>query len=408
MIAIVGTGAAGISAAVALRELGYEHEIRLFGAESAAPYDRTTLSKSFLADRERTAPPPLFYGERPADLDLVLGSTVVDLDTRAKTLMSTTGEALPYDQLLLATGARCRRLEIDGADLVGIHYLRELADAIPLRAALDSGSRIVVVGGGVIGLELAASALGLGCAVTVIEAAPRVMGRVVPHELSDLIASEHRAHGVEIRTGIPPVAFTGRSGKVTGITLADDAFVPADAVVVGIGVIPNTDLPARAGIAVEDGIVVDERFCTSTLGVFAAGDAARVFHQSRRTHLRTESWYPAQDQGRLAAAGMLGHATGYTAAPWMWSEQYDLTIQAAGFGFEDDDLIRRGSLADSDGVCYFAHAGRRLVAAAGVSAGARIGRTIKLARRLIEAGAEIEPDALSDTSRDLKSFVVDA
>jgi 3-phenylpropionate/trans-cinnamate dioxygenase ferredoxin reductase subunit len=406
VIAIVGAGAAGISAAVALRELGYEREIRVFGAESTAPYDRTTLSKSFLA--ERAAPPPLLDEGRLADLDLVLGSTIVDLDTRAKTLTSTAGEAVPYDQLLLATGARCRRLEIEGADLAGIHYLRELADAIPLRAALDPGSRVVVVGGGVIGLELAASALGLGCAVTVIEAAPRVMGRVVPHELSDLIASEHRARGVEIRTGIPPVAFTGRSGKVTGVTLTDDAFVPADAVVVGVGVTPDTDLAARAGIAVEDGIVVDERFCTSNLGVFAAGDAARVFHQGRRTHLRTESWYPAQDQGRLAAAGMLGRTTGYTAAPWMWSEQYDLTIQVAGFGVEGDDLIRRGSLADGDGVCYFARDGRRLAAAAGVSAGARIGRTITLARRLIEAGAEIDPDALRDTSRDLKSFLVDA
>lgn len=408
MIAIVGAGAAGISAAVALRELGYDKAIRVLGAESTPPYDRTTLSKSFLWDQEQAALPPALLGDRLADLDLVLGTEVTDINAKAKVLTTAARESVAYGQLLLTTGARCRRIGIEGADLTGVHYLRDVADAVPLRHALAPGSRVVLVGGGVIGLEIAASARLLGCTVTVVEASQRVMGRIVPAELSELIASEHRARGVTIRTGVPPVAFNGLSGQVTGVTLADGSAVPADSVVVGIGVVPRTELAARAGVAVADGIVVDERFRTSGREIFAAGDAARVFHSTRRAHLRTESWYPAQDQGRLAAAAMLGKTPRYTDAPWMWSDQHDLTIQVVGFGFEGKDIVRRGTLSDRDGICFFALDNGTLTAAAGVSVGARIARTIRPAQMLIETGAIVDPQALREHGRDLKTLVFGA
>jgi 3-phenylpropionate/trans-cinnamate dioxygenase ferredoxin reductase component len=406
MIAIVGAGAAGISAAVALRELGYDRAIRILGAESTPPYDRTTLSKSFLVDQERAAVPPAILEDRLADLDLVLGTEVVDIDADARVLTTAARESVAYDQLLLTTGAQCRRLAIEGADLTGVHYLRDLADAVPLRHALAPGSRVVLVGGGVIGLEIAASARLLGCAVTVVEAAQRVMGRVVPAELSELIASEHRARGVTIRTGVPPVAFNGLSGQVTGVTLADGTAIPADSVVIGVGVAPRTELAERAGLAVADGIVVDEQFCTSRREIYAAGDAARVLHSTRRAHIRTESWYPAQDQGRLAAAAMLGKAPRYTEAPWMWSDQHDLTIQVTGFGFEGKHIVRRGAMTDRDGICFFALDNGTLAAAAGVSVGARIARTISPSRMLIEMGATVDPEALRESGRDLKRLVV--
>jgi 3-phenylpropionate/trans-cinnamate dioxygenase ferredoxin reductase subunit len=406
MIAIVGAGAAGISAAVTLRELGYEKAIRVFGAESTPPYDRTTLSKSFLCDRDHQAPvlPPLL-GDRLADLDLSLGTEVNEINADAKVLTTAARESVTYDQLLLTTGAQCRRIGIEGADLTGVHYLRELADAVPLRHALAPGSRVVLVGGGVIGLEIAASARLLGCTVTVVEAAHRVMGRVVPAELSEVIASEHRARGITIRTGVPPVSLDGLSGHVTSVTLADGSAVPADSVVIGIGVVPRTELAGRAGLTVADGIVVDEEFRTSAREIFAAGDAARVFHSTRRAHLRTESWYPAQDQGRLAAAAMLGKRSRYTDAPWMWSDQHDLTIQVVGFGFEGKEIVQRGTLADRDGICFFALDNGTLTAAAGVSVGARIARTIRPARMLIERGAIVDPQALCESGRDLKTLI---
>jgi 3-phenylpropionate/trans-cinnamate dioxygenase ferredoxin reductase component len=407
MIAIVGAGAAGMAAAGALRQLGYDREIRVFGAESTPPYDRTTLSKGFLWDRDQAAVTPPLLPRLVADLDLVLGVEVADLETGRKVLTTAAGESVAYDQLLLTTGAECRRIVIEGADLAGIHYLREVADAIRLRSALEPGRRVVVIGGGVIGLEIAASAQRLGCVVSVVEAAQRLMGRVIPAELSAVLASEHRARGVAVRTGVPPAAFNGVSGRVKGVTLADGSFLPADSIVVGIGVVPRTEVAERAGIGVTDGIVVDEQFRTSRPGIFAAGDAARVFHSGRRARFRTESWYPAEEQGRLAAAAMLGHECSYTEAPWMWTDQHDLTIQVAGFGFEATNIVRRGSLGGRDGACWFALDDGKLVAAAGISVGARVGRTIKPAQRLIEMGFEPDPQVLADPERDLKRLVLD-
>jgi 3-phenylpropionate/trans-cinnamate dioxygenase ferredoxin reductase subunit len=403
MIAIVGAGGTGLSAAVALRELGYEDALRLFGSEPCPPYDRTTLSKNFLTQAAEAPPPAL--ADTPADLELSLGTEVVAIEPEERALTTSAGEIVPFDKLLIATGAACRRLDIPGADLEGVHYLRELDDATALREALQPGARFVVVGGGVIGLELAASALQLGCTVTVVEAAPHIMGRVLPAELSDLVADEHRARGVTILTGNPPTAFVGLEGRIRGVAMADGSGIPADVVVVGIGIVPRAELAARAGLAIDNGILVDERFRTSKEAIFAAGDAARVFHVGRDCHIRTESWLPALEQGRLAAANMLGVETPYNEVPWMWSDQHELTIQVTGFGFDGAEILRRGDLSNRDGVGYFALRQGRLVAAGGVSVGARIARMIRPAQMLIEANAAIDATALGDLDFDLRGLL---
>jgi 3-phenylpropionate/trans-cinnamate dioxygenase ferredoxin reductase component len=404
MIAIVGTGAAAVSAAESLRELGFEGELCLFGSEPAAPYERPALSKQFLTDQQ-VEPPPLLSPGALAErgIRLELGAEVVSIDAGNRTLTTAAGSRVGYDWLLLATGAEPRRLDIPGCELAGIHYLRELHDARELRAALRPGRRIAIVGGGVIGLEVAASARRLGCAVTVIEVAPQLMGRIVPSELAGVIADLQRARGVTIRTDTTPVAFEGTE-RVRGVALEDGEVVAADAVVVGIGVLPRTELAARAGLAIDNGVLVDERFRSSDPHIFAAGDVARVFHAGEQRHIRVEQWRPAQDQGRRAAASMLGAPHPYRDVPWMWSDQHDFEIQMTGFGLEGAEIVRRGDVAHRGGLAYLAVRDGRLVGACGVSLGSSIARTIRAAQLIIEHDAPVDAAQLRDPELDLRSL----
>jgi 3-phenylpropionate/trans-cinnamate dioxygenase ferredoxin reductase component len=404
MIAIVGTGAAAVSAAESLRELGFEGELCLFGSEPAAPYERPALSKQFLTEQQ-VEPPPLLSPSALADrgIRLELGAEVVAIDAGNRTLATARGERVGYDRLLLATGAEPRRLDLPGSQLAGIHYLRELHDARELRAALRPQRRIVIVGGGVIGLEVAASARRLGCTVTVIEVAPQLMGRIVPGELAGVIADLHRARGVTIRTGTRPVAFEGTE-RVRGVALENGEVVGADAVVVGIGVLPRTALAARAGLAIDNGVLVDEHFRSSDPHIFAAGDVARVFHAGERRHIRVEQWRPAQDQGRRAAASMLGAPEPYRDIPWMWSDQHDFEIQMTGFGLEAAEIVRRGDVAQRGGLAYLAVRDGRLVGACGVSLGSSIAKTIRVAQLMIEQGTPVDPERLRDPELDLKAL----
>lgn len=405
MIAIVGGGISAISAAAGLRESGYEGTIRLLSGESAPPYDRTTLSKNFLTEQLRDVPVPALESSILDSVDLSLRTKVLSISSRTRTLATSEGETVEFQKLLIATGARCRVLQIPGSELPGVHYLRELDDAIALRAALQSGMRLVIVGGGVIGLELAASAVHLGCRTTVVEASGQLLGRVLPRELSTTIASHHRERGVMIKTGIPPAALVEAGGHICGVQLADETFIPADVVVVGIGVTPRTELAADAGLSVDNGIVVDQHFRTSVAEITACGDAASVFHAAERRYMRTESWQSAQDQGRLAATNMLGTATPYADVPWMWSDQHDLTIQVTGFGFAGTQVVRRGDLSDRDGVCYLGVRDDRLVAAAGASFGPRIARTISPAQQLIEARVVVGLRTLNDPEFRLRDLL---
>lgn len=405
MIAIVGSGVAGISAAEALRELGYRGPLRVYGEEPVAPYDRPTLSKGFLLDRALAVPPELYPPARLSELEieLDLGTEVVGLDAGRHRLETAAGESVEYEQLLLATGAEPRRLELKGAELGGVHYLRDLTDARTLRAALRPGCRVAIIGGGVIGLEIAASATQIGARATVIEAAPQLMGRVVPEPFARRLERLHADRGVEVLTGISPIALTGTAGRVEAVELAGGSRVAAETVVVGIGATPRVGLAAAAGLAVDDGIVVDEYFATSAVGVFAAGDAARVFHPVAGAHLRIEQWGPAQEQGRRAAAAMIGVGTPYADAPWMWSDQHDLHLQAAGFGFAaSDELVSRGTAEERTGFSCFGLRDGRLVAACGLAVGTGVARTVRAAKLLIEARAPVDAGQLADPETDLR------
>jgi 3-phenylpropionate/trans-cinnamate dioxygenase ferredoxin reductase subunit len=402
-IVIVGCGAAGVSAAVGLRELGYTGALHMFGSEPAPPYERPSLSKRFLVEPDLADPPALGAPWlADAGVSLELGSEVVAVDAEQRTVTTGGGERFGYDRLLLATGAAPRRLGLAGAGLDGVHYLRELEDARRLRSALMSGRRVAIIGGGVIGLEVAASATRLGLEVTVVEAAPHVMGRVVPTGFATLLEELHRSRGVAIRTGVAPVSLEGSSGCVRGVALEDGDTVRADTVLVGVGVEPRTGLASGAGLAVDDGIVVDGRFRTTDDRVFAAGDAARVFHAGEGRHLRIEQWRPAEEQGRHAAASMLGRGEPYRDVPWMWSDQHDLHLQATGFGFAGAEVVRRGDPAERGGVAFFGIRDARLVAACGISVGTGVARAIRAAQSLIEHRVAVEADELADPGFDLR------
>jgi 3-phenylpropionate/trans-cinnamate dioxygenase ferredoxin reductase subunit len=407
MIAIVGAGAAGVAAAVALHELGAGDEVCLLGAEGVVPYERPVLSKASLTDPVASEPPPLDpAGLTERGIRLELGSKVVSIDAGAHKLSLAEGEQIEYDRLLLATGAEPRRLDLPGSELRGIFYLRELADARRLRPALQAADRIVVIGGGVIGLEVAASARQLGCDVTVVEVAPQLMGRVVPLEMAEAIAALQRERGVTIRTSTRPVAFDSNGDGVRGVVLDDGEVLPADAVLIGIGVVPRTELASSAGLATDDGVVVDEYFQTSEQSIFAAGDVARVYHCAQQRHVRIEQWEPAQGQGRHAAMSMAGDGEPYRAVPWMWSDQHDVHIQMAGFDFaEADHVVRRGNIDESEGLSLFAVRGGRVVAACGVSIGMGVARTVRPAQRLIEREIGVDPEQLSDPRLDLRRLI---
>jgi 3-phenylpropionate/trans-cinnamate dioxygenase ferredoxin reductase component len=404
MIAIVGAGVAGLSAAETLRELGYGGALRVLSGEPVIPYERPTLSKSFLVDRELAEPPALRPARALAELgiSLQLDAEVVAVDAGRQTLVTVRREEIGYDLLLLATGAEPRRLELPGAGLTGVHHLRELEDARVLRSALRLGGRVVVVGGGVIGLEVAASAAALGLSATVVEAAPQLMGRIVPAGFARLLEDLHRARGVAIRTAARPIGFEGAAGRVRGVLLEDGELLPAETVVVGVGAIARTELAARAGLSVEDGIVVDGRFRSSDGRIFAAGDAARVLHAGEDRHVRIEQWRSAEEQGRQAAASMVGAGEPYRDIPWMWSDQHDLHLQATGFGFEGAAVVRRGDLDERAGVAFLGARDGRLVAACGASRGTGVARTVRAAQLLIERGAPVDVDQLADPGFDLR------
>lgn len=405
MIAIVGAGAAGVSAAVTLGQLGVDEDIRLIGAEPVVPYERPALSKEFLTDPTRREPPPLEAdGLDRYGVSLEIDTHVVSIDPAEQTLDTGTGERLRYESLLLATGSRPRRLSVPGADLAGVSYLREFKEARQLRGALSSARRIAIVGGGVIGLEVAASALALGCAVTVIEIESQLMGRIVPKPLSDAVAALRGSCGVEILTDTRAVAIEGNLGRVEAVQLHDGRRLPTDLVLVGIGAEPRTELALGAKIETDNGILVDDHFRTSANRVFAAGDVARVHHAMEGRRMRLEQWQTAQAQGRHAAMSIFGSAEPYRDIPWMWSDQHGVHIQAAGFGFDSVEVICRGNLDDRDGLAFFALRDERLVAVGGLSRGAGIARTIRPAQQLIQHQTPVTVEQIENPDTSIREL----
>ena len=360
---IVGASHAGAQLAASLRQEGWTGEIVLIGDESALPYQRPPLSKAYLAGKctvdELAIRNAEFYTKQRIQL---LDATVEAIDRSAGHLSLNTGDALPYDKLALCTGARPRRLPTPGADLAGVFYLRTAADVEMIREATSPGSRAVIVGGGYIGLETAASLRALGLEVTVIEATERVLERVTAPEVSAFFDRIHREEGVNIRTGALVKALSG-DGRIREVILAGGESIPADLVIIGIGVEPNTELAAAAGLVVDNGVVIDDQARTTDPDIVAAGDCASHDMARYGRRIRLESVPSAAEQAKVAAATVCGKSKKISALPWFWSDQYDLKLQIAGLNTGYDEVILSGDpTRDRDFTCFYLRAGELIAA----------------------------------------------
>jgi 3-phenylpropionate/trans-cinnamate dioxygenase ferredoxin reductase subunit len=402
-IVVVGAGECGGRTALALREAGFDGSITLIGDEAQAPYERPPLSKAALTDSDAPRPTWLCAAERLTELDItfVAGRSVTAID-RARRVVAADGAALGYDALVLATGAQPRPLPCPGGDRALL--LRTFDDALRLRAELVPGRRVAIVGGGFIGLEVAASAVTRGCGVAVVEITPRLMGRAVPAPVAEVVADRHRAAGVALHCGVGVERIDTVDGEHV-VVLGDGRTVAADVVVAGVGVVPNTSLAAAAELAIDNGIRVDEQLRTSDPAIFAAGDCCSFPHPlfgGRR--LRLESWRNAHDHAAVVARNALGDGVDVSAVPWFWSDQYELGLQIAGLPdaaagevvrTRDDGVTLRFGLA-ADG---------RLVSVCGVAPGASVGRDVRLGEMLIARRARPDPAALADPAVNLKSLI---
>ena len=384
-VSIVGASLAGYWAAETLRRDGFKGRISLIGDEPHAPYDRPPLSKKFLAgdlDDDRL---PLTTAEKLADLGLEmrLGCRATGLDVATRTL-EVDGVAEPYDGLLIATGARCRNLP-GTAGLAGVHTLRTRDDAEAIRDALANGARrVVVVGAGFIGAEVASTAIGRGAEVTMVEALEAPFGRVLGVEMGAVMADVHRRHGVDLRTGVGVDEVLG-DDRLAGVRLANGATLEADLLVVGIGVVPNTDWLEGSGLTLDDGVVCDET-CLAAPDVAAAGDVARWANPRYGEVMRVEHWDNAVQQGVHAARRLLQsdeEATPYAPVPWFWTDQYDRKVQLAGRPHTDDEVrVVAGSTAEHRFAAFYGRDGR-FTAALGMNRP----RQVMQSKGLLDAGA---------------------
>ncbi|PBC08491.1 FAD-dependent oxidoreductase [Mesorhizobium sp. WSM3859] len=403
-IAIIGAGECGGRAALALRDLGYEGPVTLVGDEPHLPYERPPLSKDAMtgeAPAIKAIATDALFAERA--IRHIHSVRAVAVDRAAHVVQLSDGSSLPYDKLLLATGSVPRQLPMLGLGSRCV-YLRTFNDALAMRAHLSAGSRVAIIGGGFIGLELAASARKLGAEVIVIEAQPRILMRGVPAEIAGIIHKAHEAEGVSIRTG-QGLAAIADDGKEVAIALADGQKIVADLAVIGIGAVPVTVLAAEAGLAIDNGIAVDERLRTADPDIFAAGDCCSfplTVYGGRR--VRLEAWRNAQEQGALAARNMLGADEAHAAVPWFWSDQYGLTLQIAGLSDEGKSIVRR-DLDDGAFILFHLAQDGRLVAASGIGPGNAVARDIRLAEMLIAGRAKPAPEALGSQAVKLKSLL---
>jgi 3-phenylpropionate/trans-cinnamate dioxygenase ferredoxin reductase subunit len=362
--AIVGASLAGATAATSLREEGFDGRIVLVGEEDERPYERPPLSKSYLqgeSEREKIYVHPLdWYAAH--DVDLRLGTRVTRIDPATRRVTLADGPQLAYDKLLLATGSSPRRLPVPGADLDGVLYLRTVRDSERIKGTLGSASRLVVIGAGWIGLEVTAAARLAGVEVTVVETLELPLLRVLGREVAEIFAALHRDNGVDLRFGAQVQEITGRDGRVTGARLADGGHVDAEAVVVGVGITPNTELADAAGLRVDDGIVVDDHLRSSDADIYAAGDVASAFHPLFGRHIRVEHWANALNQPRSAAKAMIGGDAVYDRVPYFFTDQYDLGIEYSGYvepgGY--DEVAFRGDRDGGEFIAFWLADGRAL------------------------------------------------
>ncbi|GAA1408192.1 FAD-dependent oxidoreductase [Kitasatospora putterlickiae] len=392
---IVGASLGGAKAAQALREAGYTGGIVLIGDEHERPYERPPLSKGYLigkTDREKIyVHPPQWYAEH--DVTLRLGTAVVAIDPAAHTVTLADDGRVEYAKLLLTTGSVPRRLPVPGAEQDGVLYLRRVEDSERIREAFRPDARVMVIGAGWIGLETAAAARAAGAAVTVLEAAELPLLRVLGREVAQVFADLHRDHGVDLRFGVRVTELTGEDGRVTGVRLADGTTVPADAVVVGVGIAPDTALAEAAGLEVDNGVKTDEHLRTSDPDIHAAGDVANAYHPLFGRHLRVEHWANALNQPQTAARAMLGEDAVYDRVPYFFSDQYDLGMEYIGYvepgGY--DRVVFRGDPATREFIAFWLADGRVL---AGMNV--NVWDVTDPIRELVRSGRTVDAKALAD------------
>lgn len=397
---IIGAGQAGAQGAISLRQAGFDGEILLFGDEDALPYQRPPLSKAYL--QGELAPdrlylrPPAFYDAQ--DITLRLGERVAKIGRQAREIETQAGERIPYDKLLIATGAPPRRLNAPGADLPGVHYLRTLADSDALRPVLDTQGPVVIVGAGYIGLEVAAVARKAGRQVTVLEMADRALARVAVRQVSDFYEKLHRDAGIDLRLGAALEGFVGEKW-LEGARLSSGEVIECETALVGVGAVPETDLAGTAGLKVDNGIVVDEYARTSDPHIFAAGDCTNFPSPRYGRRMRLESVPNAIEQAKAAGANMAGKSVIYDALPWFWSDQYDVKLQTAGLGEGADEIVVRGDAAEKAFSVWHLKGGK-ILAVDAINDPA----SFAMGRRLITTGAATDTAKLADPSTDLKTL----
>ena len=354
---IVGAGLAGATAAEALRTQGFTGRIVLLGEETEPPYNRPPLSKDYLQDKSEKdkiyVHPEGWYAEH--DIELRLDTRVTGIDLCAHQVSLDGGDRLDYDKLLLSTGSAVRHLNVPGAGLDGVLYLRRLADCEAIKTAFGTAPRVAIIGAGWIGLETAAAARAAGCQVTVIEKGELPLLAVLGREVAGIYAALHRDHGVTLRMNATITEITGTDHHATGVRLHDGSVIDADVVVVGVGITPNTELAEAAGLRVDNGVVVDEHLNTSDADVFAAGDVANAYYPHLGTHLRLEHWSAALNQPPVAAASMLGKSAAYDHVPYFYSDQYEMGMEYSGYVEKGnyDEVAFRGDVATGQYIVFW-------------------------------------------------------
>ncbi|MFF4796552.1 NAD(P)/FAD-dependent oxidoreductase [Streptomyces sp. NPDC001276] len=402
---IVGASLAGAKAAEALRERGFDGRIVLFGDEPEPPYERPPLSKGYLMgkqDREAIfVHPSQWYTDH--EIDLRLDTTVTTIDRAGHAVTASGGETIAYDKLLLATGASPRPLDVPGADLDGVLYLRRVEDCERIKHTFQHSSRMVFVGGGWIGLEVAAAARDAGVQATILEPSELPLLRLLGPQIAPVFADLHQEHGVDLRltAQVTEIVNSG-DGQAAGVRLTDGSLIDADAVVVGIGAVPNTALAADAGLQVSEGVVVDVALRTSDPDICAAGDVAHAFHPMLGKHIRMEHWANALHQPAVAARSMLGERAFYDRVPYFFTDQYDLGMEYAGYtepgGY--DDVVVRGDLGRREFIAFWLADGRVL---AGMNV--NVWDVNEAIQQLVHAGSQVDRGALADPDTPLDQLV---
>ena len=397
---IVGASLAGAKAAEALRAEGFDGSVVLVGEEPVRPYERPPLSKGFLqgttpVDEVFVHGKEYYEGE---GIDLRLSCVAVSLDAPAREVVLDTGERLHYDSLLLATGSRPNRLGVPGGDLSGVHYLRTLADSASLQHAIEDAARVIVIGAGWIGCEVAASARSLGAEVSMISPQHLPLERVLGRELAEFYRDVHLAHGVDLRIGSGVREFSGVGG-VREVRLEDGSVIEGDVVVVGTGIAPRTELAENAGIVVDRGIVTDEFLQTNAGNVFAAGDVANAWHPLLSRRLRLDHWSAALNQGPVAAKNMLGGRVAYDRIPYFFSDQYDVGMEYSGLATDWDEVIFRGDRSDGEFIAFWMKDGR---VAAGMNV--NVWDVADSIAELVASGRVVDRVRLADLDVDLASL----